>query len=209
MVFGMKRLVLIVSRYGFRSPVVVLIILLRRMDRLRQRWVLFNWRMWTKGTKGQHIELGRQIEVTPGSVLTLGNNVHIGSRCSFEIGVNPAASVTIDANTWISRDCIITSNNHIAIGRNVLIGEFVSLRDTTHAYSDLTRPISRQGDIVGSITIEDDVWIGRGVLILGSQGGVVIGRGAIIGANSVVSRSIPPMTIVGGVPARVIRSRDE
>jgi len=165
--------------------------------------------MWTKGGKGKRIMPGRQIEITPGSVLILGDDVYIGSRCTFEIGINPMASVAIGSNTWISRDCCVVSRNSITIGRNVLIGEFVSIRDTTHAHSDPTRPIKHQGDIIGSIVVEDDVWIGRGALLLGREEGVVIGRGAIIAANSVVTRSVPAMAIVGGVPARLIRSREE
>jgi acetyltransferase-like isoleucine patch superfamily enzyme len=163
--------------------------------------------LYTRGSKGKRIVLGRQIEITPGSKLTLGDDIHIGPRCSFEIGVNPAASVSIGSNTWISRDCCIVSRNNITVGRNVLIGEFVSLRDTTHASADVTRSIKGQGDIIGSIEIQDDVWIGRGVIILGREEGVVIGRGAIVGANSVVAKSVPAMTIVGGVPAHPIRPR--
>lgn len=204
---GMTRLSAIAARYGSRSLFVVLIIAFGRLDRLRQRWVLFNWRLWTKGQKGKRIKPGRQVEVTPGSVLRLGDDVYIGSRCTFEVGVNPIATVTIGSNTWISRDCCIVCRNNITIGKNVLIGEFVSLRDTTHSHSDLARPIKSQGDIIGSITIEDDVWIGRGVIIIGRQEGMVIGQGAIIGANSVVTRSVPSMAVVGGVPARAIRSR--
>lgn len=203
----MNRLTSIISRYGLRSPFVVSIIALGRIDRLRQRWVLFQWRIWTKGPKGKRIKLGRQIEVTPGSVLRLEDDIYIGPRCTFEVGVNPAATVTIGSNTWISRDCYIACRNNITIGKNVLIGEFASLRDTTHSHSDLTRPIKNQGDVIGSIVIEDDVWIGRGALIMGRQEGTVIGQGAIIGANSVVTKSVPPMTVVGGVPARTIRSR--
>jgi acetyltransferase-like isoleucine patch superfamily enzyme len=205
----MDRLSSIFSRYGFRSPVVVLVIALTRLDRIRQHWVLLNWRLYTRGAKGKRIALGRQIEVTPGSKLTLEDDIHIGSRCSFEISVNPAASVTIGSNTWISRDCCIVSCNSITIGRNVLIGELVSLRDTTHAHADATRSIKSQGDIVGSIEIRDDVWIGRGALILGRPTGTVIGRGAVIGANSVVTRSVAPYSVVAGAPARLIRMRTD
>lgn len=205
----MRRVSRIFQRYGWRTIFVVPTLAAARLD-LIGATLRLNWlRLVTFGKKGRRVRWGRHIAVTPGAHLILSEGVHVGDRCVFETNISTSARISVGKDTWISHDCHISSYGTVAIGDHVLIGEFVSLRDATHAYSDLTRPISRQGDIVGSITIEDDVWIGRGVLILGSQGGVVIGRGAIIGANSVVSRSIPPMTIVGGVPARVIRSRDE
>jgi len=145
--------------------------------------------------------------VTPGSHLNLGDNLFIGARCIFEVSVNPLASVTIASNTWITHDCHICSYNRIDIGSDVLIGEFVSLRDSSHSYSDHTIPMKNQSDVRGHIVIEDDVWIGRGCLIQSKAEGVVIGRGAIIAANSVVSRSIPGMEVWGGAPARFIKRR--
>jgi acetyltransferase-like isoleucine patch superfamily enzyme len=62
------------------------------------------------------------------------------------------------------------------------------------------QPLTSRGDIV----LEDDVWLGANVVVLD---GVTIGRGAIVGAGAVVTQSIPPYAIAGGVPARVIRYR--
>lgn len=204
----MSRVLAIWQRYSWRTPFVMLAISYIRLGKIRgflfQTWL----KLITKGKKGRGIFYGRDITVSPGAQLTLGDNLYIGSRCVFEITVNPCGLVTIGENTWISHDCHICSNASVQIGANVLIGEFVSIRDTTHDYTDISRPIKQQGDIIGHITIEDNVWIGRGTLILGRPEGVVIGEGAVIGANSVVSKSVSPFTIVGGVPAKFIRSRE-
>jgi acetyltransferase-like isoleucine patch superfamily enzyme len=203
----MSRLHDIFQRYGWRSAFVVAAIGTARADKVRHELVLGWLRLNTKGRKGSGTRIGRSVTFTPGSHVTLGNNLFIGARCSFEAAVNPPASIEVGANTWISHDCHITSYKHIQIGDNVLVGEFVSLRDSTHSYEDKRLPVSRQGDVYGSIVIEDDVWIGRGCLVQGKPDTVVIGRGAIIGANSVVTRSVPSMEVWGGVPARFIKHR--
>ncbi|MCX7670135.1 MAG: acyltransferase, partial [Anaerolineae bacterium] len=67
---------------------------------------------------------------------------------------------------------------------------------------DPTRPFVEQGITAEGITIEDDVWIGAGAII---TDGVHIGRGAVVAAGAVVTQDVPAHTVVGGVPARVLR----
>ena len=184
-------------------------IAMQRSIRLRERFALIRLSLCTKGFKGRGLGLGREVRATPGSFLALGNGVSLGDRCTFEIGVNPEARVTVGDNTWISRDFHLQSAGCISIGRSVLVGEFVSVRDTTHSYDDSALPIKEQPDVISSIVIEDDVWIGRGCLIQASPPGLTVGRGAIIGANSVVNRPVPAMEIWGGVPARLIKRRGQ
>ncbi len=194
-------------RYGWRTPFVVLHLGLLRA-RTAQQLALRTWlKLSTGGRKGKSAQLGRALTITPGSYFSFGDDVYIGSRCTFEIGVNPTARVSIGSYTWISRDCHICSSYRIDIGSHVLIGEFVSIRDSTHDYRDRTLAIREQSDILGQVCIEDNVWVGRGCLIQGKPGGVIIGRGSIIAANSVVSQTIPPFQIWGGSPARFIKSR--
>lgn len=102
--------------------------------------------------------------------------------------------------------CVIGANDQIHIGEHVMIAHAVSIRDTDHAYSDTTIPMSQQGILTAPIVIEDDVWIGHGATILK---GIRIGKGAIIAAGAVVTKDVPPYAIVGGVPAKLIRMRQE
>lgn len=100
--------------------------------------------------------------------------------------------------------CIFGVNQEIVIGRNVMISDAVSVRDTNHGFEALDRPMKQQDLSTEPVIIEDDVWIGYGATILQ---GVRVGRGAIVAAGAVVTKDVLPLTIVGGVPASVIGSR--
>lgn len=201
------RLRRIKQRYGWQFPFTVLAISGIRLARIYRRTFSYWLRLTTRGRKGRRISIGSNVSVSPGCWLEIGDGVSIEARSFFEISTNPPAKVTVGEGTWISHDCHVCSYNFIYIGAKVLIGEFVSIRDSTHAYSESGVPIKEQKDILGSITIEDNVWIGRGSLIQGKPEGVVIGAGAIIAANSVVSHSVPKMEVWGGAPARFIKKR--
>lgn len=139
--------------------------------------------------------------------MEIGEDVEIGDNCVLEVSVLPKAVLRIGAHSWVSHDCHISSYGEISIGSYVLIGEFVSIRDSSHSYANRDTVIKLQNDTIGSVIIEDDVWIGRGTIILGKPDGLRIGKGAVIGANSVVNRSIPAMQVWGGVPSRFIKKR--
>lgn len=132
----MKRLRQIFRRYGWRAPVVVCWIAEDRWLKLREWAVLLSLKLKTKGAKGSGIRIGRRLRVSPGGNLSLGNNVHIGDGATFEIGINPEGSVSLGNDTWISRDFHLHSTAQISIGQDVLVGEFVSIRDTTHSFED-------------------------------------------------------------------------
>jgi len=115
----------------------------------------------------------------------------------------------IGSNVSINYNCHIACINHIKIGDNVLIASRVYISDHSHGktdFSDIYVPPSKR-EIVskGPVIIEDDVWIGEAVSVLP---GVTIGRGAIIGANSVVTKDIPAYCVAAGVPAKVIKQLD-
>jgi acetyltransferase-like isoleucine patch superfamily enzyme len=203
----LNRVTQIGTRYGWRTPLVVLAVAWQRWVRLSERLSLVRLKLLTKGEKGRHIRFGRHVGFVPGSFLSLGDDLYVGDRCTFEIYVNPEGRVTIGSNTWISHDFHLQCADQISIGRNVLVGEFVSIRDTTHSYLDPVLPIKNQSDVSSPVIMEDDVWIGRGCLIQAKAPGIVIGRGAIVGANSVVTSSIPPMEVWGGTPAKMLKQR--
>jgi acetyltransferase-like isoleucine patch superfamily enzyme len=91
----------------------------------------------------------------------------------------------------------------VRIGRNVQIGPNVSFETVSHGL--IYVPGKGRGDVVLPIIVEDEVWIGAGAII---TGGVTIGKGAVVAAGAVVARDVEPMTVVGGVPAKLIKKID-
>ncbi len=82
----------------------------------------------------------------------------------------------------------------------------LSIRDTDHIFDKINIPMIRQGIRTAPVIIEDDVWIGHGVTILK---GTKIYKGAIIAAGAVVTKDVPPYSVVGGVPAKIIKYRNK
>lgn len=117
---------------------------------------------------------------------------------------NKAASITIDDGTRINNNfCAIVEHTSITIGKRALIGFNVEILDSDfHGIEIAERRISRP-TAAKPVIIEDDVFIGNNVRILK---GVVIGRGSVVANGSVVAKDIPPDVIVGGNPARVLKS---
>lgn len=113
-------------------------------------------------------------------------------------------NIVIGENVTINRYSIITAKDKVDIGNNVLIGSNVIINSGNHNYINLDIPINQQGHTIAPITIEDDVWIGSNVCILA---GVTIGQGSVIGAGAVVTKNVEPYSVMGGVPARLIKSR--
>ena len=204
-----KRLLVFFKRYRFHIIPMVFHKVSLLLTFLRLKWRVFFLRMLSRGKVSNIVEIRNGFTFTRGGKISVGNNCYIGERVNFEISIEPEGVLTIGDNVWISHDCHITSWGSISIGNNVLIGEFTSIRDTTHNYKEPEIPIRMQGEKIGKIVIEDDVWIGRGCLILGNPEGLKIGKGAVIGANSVVTKSVEAYTVVGGVPAKLIKRRGE
>ncbi len=112
--------------------------------------------------------------------------------------------VKIGNNVLLNDDVKIGGQYGVQIGNYVLVGYNVNLVSENHAYKNPLLPIMKQGFYGGSITIHDDVWIGANAVVLPK---VIIGRGAVVGANAVVTKDIPPYAIVGGIPAKIIKYR--
>ena len=92
----------------------------------------------------------------------------------------------------------------ICIGNNVLIGPNVVLRSSNHSFESIDKPVIEQGMKDGEIIIEDDVWIGSNAVILPN---CKIGEGSIVAAGAVVTSNVESYTVVGGVPAKLIKKR--
>jgi acetyltransferase-like isoleucine patch superfamily enzyme len=117
----------------------------------------------------------------------------------------PHAFIRIGADSLIGEMNVLRGQGGITIGDRVYTSPLVQILAVNHVYDDPARPFVEQGITAEGIVIEDDVWIGAGAIILD---GVRIGRGAVVAAGAVVSADVPAATVVGGVPARVLRQID-
>lgn len=114
----------------------------------------------------------------------------------------PNAGITIGERSLIGEACVLRGQGGITIGNDVYLAPLVQILAVNHVYNDTTRPISHQGITAQGIVVEDGAWIGGSAIILD---GVRIGCNAVVGAGAVVTKDVPPYTIVVGNPARIVR----
>jgi acetyltransferase-like isoleucine patch superfamily enzyme len=134
--------------------------------------------------------------------IKVGNNTRFGYSTRIDAGFE--GNISIGANTLIDDYCFITAQSSIVIGKNVLIAASCMITDFNHRYTDRNLPITAQGYEQKKVVIDDNVWIGSGSIVLA---GVHIGKGSVIGAGSVVTRDVPPNSVVAGNPAVPIRRK--
>lgn len=128
---------------------------------------------------------GPGVNVERGADFLFGDTIEIGAR----------SGIGVDA--WIRAE--------LSIGRDVMMGPGVMIYGRYHNYQDTCIPMMDQGMAeYRPIIVDDDVWIGARAILLQ---GISIGKGSIIGAGAVVTRDVPPYSVVVGNPARVIRVR--
>lgn len=171
--------------------------------------------------KGAKIQFGHKVKTGSGLNLMehslinalsydgveIGNNFTLGKYAIIECtGVlrNVGSSLKIGNNVGINHYCFLGVRGDIEIGNDVIFGPRVNIFSENHNFDDIDTPIKHQGVTKNKTTIGNDVWIGANVSIMS---GVSIGDGSVIAAGAVVTKNIPSYSIVGGVPAKIIKSR--
>jgi acetyltransferase-like isoleucine patch superfamily enzyme len=138
--------------------------------------------------------------------VTMGDNVTIREGCWLQLTSrydNPGTSVTIGNSVYIGPRAVLGAAAPLIIGDRCQIGANVSLVAENHKFAGEGQ-IFEQGVSRKGIEIGEDVWMGNNVTVLD---GVTIGDGAVIGAGTVVTKSVPPRSVVVGVPGRVLKTR--
>lgn len=148
--------------------------------------------------------------------ITIGNNVVLGKELvmaihTANVGGDFRPTITIGDESNIGDYSHITCINKISIGKSVLMGRRVTITDNSHGTFDMVDlripPALRKLQSKNrGVEICDRVWIGENVVVLP---GVRIGEGCIIAAGAIVSKDIPPYSIAGGVPAKVIKTMSD
>lgn len=136
-----------------------------------------------------------------------GDNVSIGafSRIIVSTSLNHIGEkIKIGNNVGIGEYAYLGGAGGLEIGDECIVGQYLSCHPENHNYADISVSIRHQGVSRKGIKIENNCWIGSKVTILD---GVTIGKGSIIAAGSVVNKSFPEHSIIGGVPAKLIKTR--
>jgi acetyltransferase-like isoleucine patch superfamily enzyme len=136
-----------------------------------------------------------------------GGRITVGARSHIHNHVLLLAyggEITLGEDCSVNPFCVLYGHGGLHIGNHVRIATHSVFIPANHEFGDRQRLIRDQGIRAKGIRIEDDVWIGAGVRVLD---GVSIGKGCVIGAGSVVTRSLPEYTIALGSPARVVGQR--
>lgn len=140
------------------------------------------------------------IRIGPRTIVMHGAVLHV-----YNFRGIPHSHIAIGQDSLIGEYTVIRGQGGVTIGDRVYTSPFSQIIAVNHVYSDPHQPFTRQGITAEGIVIEDDVWIGSGAII---TDGVRIGQGAVVAAGAVVTDDVLSHTVVGGVPARVLKTID-
>lgn len=131
--------------------------------------------------------------------------IGIGEKSNIEKGANVSEQTKIGCRSGVGVNAVFQGK--VTIGDDVMMGPECIIYTRNHKFSDLDKPMNKQGySDIEEVVIEDNVWIGGRVIILP---GVRVGTGAIVGAGAVVTKDVPPYAVVGGNPAKIIKYRTD
>lgn len=126
-----------------------------------------------------------------------------------DVGRPLSPKIVLGRGCKIGRRATISARNSIVFGEDVLLAPSVMIMDHNHEYSDPESPIHAQGMTEGGrIVIGRNSWLGHGCVIVCSRGVLTIGENSVVGANAVVTSSVPARCVVAGSPARVVKRYD-
>lgn len=182
---------------------------------------------WFLGACGRGVAFSRNVTLRCPARLFLGDGTLIDEQVCFDIKSAVAAvrlgarnqilqgvrfetgyegHVTLGDDCFVGAYTILNGFGGITIGNNALIAGHCHIVSGDHGFADLTVPMGQQPITGKGIVLEDDVWLGAGVKVLD---GVRIGQGSIVSAGAVVNRDVAPYSIVGGIPAKLIKMRND
>jgi len=146
----------------------------------------------------------RRIEIEDSVYLADGVWLNVPDRIP---GAPPA--IVLKKGSRIGRRCMISAKNLVCLEEDVLLGPSVLITDHSHRFSGLDLPIHSQGlTDGGTVRVRRNCWLGYGAAIICKRGELIIGPNSVVGANAVVTESVPPFSVVAGNPARVVKRYD-
>jgi acetyltransferase-like isoleucine patch superfamily enzyme len=154
---------------------------------------------------GRRPFLGSHVDLQIHGELIVGHHVHLDHGSSVQVG--PGAKLTLGDGVYLGIGSVVNAAMDITIGDRVLVAEHCSIRDSDHDVEPLRRRQEAllRDRLATPVVIGNDVWMGAGVRVLrGSR----LGAGCVAAANAVVRGAVPERVVVGGIPAKVLRSLD-
>lgn len=140
------------------------------------------------------------IDIGPGTYIMHGAVLHV-----YNFREMPQSGIKIGRDCLVGEYSVIRGQGGVQMGDRVYTSPFTQIIAVNHVFDDPNRPFIEQGITAEGIIIEDDVWLGAGAII---TDGVRVGKGAVVAAGAVVTKDVPPHTVVGGVPAHPIKPID-
>lgn len=153
---------------------------------------------------------GKNLKIADSVVIINPERLRVGDNVEFFHGVYVQASDTTDILIEIGDDShfapysVLYGPKGLKIGKGVCVSPHVVLATHGQGYRRVDMPMFQQPISGAPIVIEDDVWIGASAVL---TAGVTVGQGSIVGAGAVVTKDVEPFSVVGGVPARLLRKR--
>lgn len=144
------------------------------------------------------VRIGDDVYIAPGTWLNVP-----------EFSTSAPPAIVLGDGCKVGRRCMFSARNLILLEEDVMLGPSVLITDHGHEFSDVRVPIHAQGLTAGgTVRIEQNCWLSYGSAVICGSGELVLGRNSVVGANAVVTRSVPPYSVVVGNPARVVKTFD-
>jgi acetyltransferase-like isoleucine patch superfamily enzyme len=180
------------------------------LSKLRTLWLAHTYPFFSFG-KGAWAHYSWRVDRASAPYISIAERVGFAQGVRLDVSAAPDTKSPIlimEAGSGLQRRGVISARNRIHIMKETIFGFSVRVMDHSPELQEDDPSTSKQARSSGTIRIEDECWIGFGAVIVCEEGELVIGRHSVVGANCVITRSIPPYSVVAGDPARIVKQYD-
>lgn len=180
----------------------------RIINKLHTQWLLWTYPFYSMGA-GFWAHNSCELRRSVAPYIKIGDGVKIDRDAWLDVPLIPKSDepvILLEDGCHIARRCMISALNRVQIGKNSIFAPGALVMDHVGECDFVDHPVFDRGTKKGgTIRIEEGCWIGFRAAIVCSEGELVVGKSCVIGANAVVTRSVPPYSVVTGNPAKVVK----